>query len=250
MAHNVFLTGRPKSGKTTLMEKVIKSLKRKYNVGGFYTPEERKHGTRDAFHVVDIKTGKSGILAVAGGGGPRVGKYGINIKEFESTILPLIKNYENYDVIVIDEIGTMEMKSRKFQDFISELLESSVPVIASVQMKLASEYRSFGALYEVTDIKRELVYMDVMKDIEGNIMKKSKIKKKPAKKEKKKKPAKKEKKPKKGKAVKKEKKKTAVKKQIKQKKKSSAVKKKEKPEKKKKKAIHHRIMHRIKRILS
>ena len=43
---NIFLTGAPSSGKTTVIKKVISKLKHPAN--GFYTEEEKREGKRVA----------------------------------------------------------------------------------------------------------------------------------------------------------------------------------------------------------
>ncbi|MCD4764226.1 MAG: nucleoside-triphosphatase [Desulfobacterales bacterium] len=47
MKKNIFLTGPPSSGKTTIIKKVIKKLGLPAN--GFYTEEERAYGKRIGF---------------------------------------------------------------------------------------------------------------------------------------------------------------------------------------------------------
>ena len=51
MKKNIFLTGAPSSGKTTVIKKVITRLNHPAN--GFYTEEERVEGKKDWFSDED-----------------------------------------------------------------------------------------------------------------------------------------------------------------------------------------------------
>src|SRR3989304_157181 len=59
-AKNLLVTGRPGVGKTTLIERVVKTLN--LPVGGFYTHEIREKGVRVGF-LLRTWDGKSGILS-------------------------------------------------------------------------------------------------------------------------------------------------------------------------------------------
>lgn len=70
----------------------------------------------------------------------RLGKYGIDMEQFEEIALSaLSRAIEDDDIIVIDEIGFMELKSRKFQELVENALDSPKPVIASI-MKNSFEF--------------------------------------------------------------------------------------------------------------
>lgn len=166
MPNNYFITGMPKCGKTTLITKVIEELKNKgLRVGGFYSPEHTEHGTRDAFFITDIETGETAVLAKAGAGGPKVGKYGVDLAAFESIALPILDNLEKYDVIVIDEIGRMELKSAKFQERLSNLLASRKQVIASLHRDFVESYGATGELITLTPENRETVLVYLLEKI-------------------------------------------------------------------------------------
>ena len=62
MKKNIFLTGPPSSGKTTIIKKVIKKLGLPAN--GFYTEEERAAGKRLGF-LMKTLDGRTGYLAHA-----------------------------------------------------------------------------------------------------------------------------------------------------------------------------------------
>ncbi|MDD5172513.1 MAG: nucleoside-triphosphatase [Candidatus ainarchaeum sp.] len=163
MPQNFFVTGMPKSGKTTLLMRVVEALRnRGLKVGGFTSPEEKHHGTRTAFYVVDIATGKQALLASVDGDGPKVSKYHVDVKSFESVAVPALDRSGGYDVIVIDEIGAMELESKIFRELVDGLLESPIPVIASLHRDYVDKYGSYGEVMTLTSDNHEQVRFALM----------------------------------------------------------------------------------------
>lgn len=163
MPQNYFIVGLPKAGKTTILWRLVKELKKEgLKVGGFVSPEEKHHGTRNAFHVVDIETGKEGMLADVKGDGPKVSKYHVNLKSFESIVLPSMKDCKKYDVFFIDEIGSMEMSSEKFAQALESVIESHVPLIASLNSKYQEKYGVLGEIFEVKTGNREDIHKTLL----------------------------------------------------------------------------------------
>lgn len=164
MPRNIFITGLPKSGKTTLLQKLVDELKKRgKKVGGFITPAKIEHGTREGFYIEDIETGRTAQLASLSGGGPKVSKYAVRIKEFESVALPAMSKVDRYDVFVLDEIGRMEMKSRKFVEFLEKVFESKTLLIASISEDYAPIYGFQGEIILLTPTNREGVYLELLR---------------------------------------------------------------------------------------
>jgi len=231
MPQNFLITGMPKSGKTVLMREIIEELKeRGFKVGGFVSPEETHHGTRTAFNVIDVDTGETAVLASVDGDGPKVSKYHVDIKSFEGVAVPCMQQCSKYDVFVIDEIGRMEMKSRKFSSLLDMLLESKTPFIATVGKDYIDRYGIHGEVFTLNARNREEIFTRVLRRIEAGVLAKKKVPKKPVRK--KKKPLRE--KPRKKKPEKKKKKARPKKKRLPKKKpKEEAKPKKKKPKKKK-----------------
>lgn len=182
MPMNFFITGMPKTGKTTLLTRIVEDLRKKgLKVGGFISPDEKEHGTREGFYVEDLETGKRAELASITGNGPKISKYFVKIKSFESVAVPSMKKVDAYDVFVLDEIGRMEMKSSKFIDLLDRIFESQTPVIASINQDYVERYGFSGETLILTKTNREAVYMDLMNKTTEEYVKK-KGKKKPKKK--------------------------------------------------------------------
>jgi len=117
---NILLTGNPRVGKTTIIKKVVENLK---DVGGFYT-EEIRDGYRKGFRIITLD-GKEGILAHMDiKNRYRVGKYGVNIEDLENVAVKSMEKGLDRDIIVIDEIGKMELFSEKFRNTLEKALDT------------------------------------------------------------------------------------------------------------------------------
>lgn len=134
----LILTGNPGVGKTTVLIKTVDALKAYgFHVGGMISRETREGDLRVGFEIIDLTNSKRGWLAHANQKtGPRVGKYHVNIEDLNGVgTRAIAEAVENCDVIVIDEIGPMELFSEKFREAVGKALESSKLVIAIVHWK-------------------------------------------------------------------------------------------------------------------
>jgi nucleoside-triphosphatase len=131
---NIFITGIPGCGKTTLIKEILKELK--VPAKGFFTEEIRKNGERIGFKIVTL-SGKTGILAEKGFESSfRVSKYGINLKDLEEIGVKEIEEGLKEDcLIVVDELGKMELFSKKFQEIISKALDSKNKILGTIMLK-------------------------------------------------------------------------------------------------------------------
>ncbi|KAF5463556.1 hypothetical protein F2P56_019459 [Juglans regia] len=134
------ITGPPGVGKTTLIMKVFEALKTSHpslQIQGFYSSEVRRGSERVGFEVVTLD-GRRGRLAsttistLESLRWPNVGKYKVDIASFESLVLPELQVREDTDLFIIDEVGKMEMYSSSFFPRVLKVLESNIPVLASV----------------------------------------------------------------------------------------------------------------------
>jgi nucleoside-triphosphatase len=131
---NIFITGLPGCGKTTLIKEILEELK--IPAKGFFTEEIRKNGGRIGFKIVTL-SGKTGILAEKGFESSfRVSKYGINLKDLEEIGVKEIEEGLKEDcLIVVDELGKMELFSKKFQEIISKALDSKNKILGTIMLK-------------------------------------------------------------------------------------------------------------------
>jgi len=125
------LTGRPGTGKTSLIKQVMAEFRGK--AGGFYTEEIRGQGVREGFRLVTLD-GEEVILAHVNIHSPyRVAKYGINIDDLERVGVPALqKAVQQYDLVVIDEIGKMELFSAKFREAIVQMIGSRKRILGTI----------------------------------------------------------------------------------------------------------------------
>src|SRR6266568_7632459 len=127
MKQKVLLTGRPGCGKTTLIKALLNDLARP--AGGFYTEEIRERGVRVGFKLVTLD-GKEAVLAhINFKTRERVGKYGIDLSALETVGVAAVREAVRARLlVVIDEIGPMEIRSAIFCDAVNEALDSGAPV--------------------------------------------------------------------------------------------------------------------------
>ncbi len=134
MIKNLLLTGRPGIGKTTIIRKVAEVLGPE--AGGFYTEEVRERGRRIGFRIVTLD-GRQGWLAhKTMPGAYRVGKYNVNVKDLEEIGVQAIRHATAFaNVVIIDEIGPMELLSPAFKQAVMDAMDSTTPVLATVMSK-------------------------------------------------------------------------------------------------------------------
>jgi nucleoside-triphosphatase len=130
----LLIEGRPGSGKTTVARRLLTILSESAaDVAGFTTAEIRQRGRRVGFSIETID-GRTGILAHVDFDGPRVGKYGVDLKTFESLVLPALKVEDTETIVVIDELGKMELLSEAFRHSVDVLFERDNNLVATVHV--------------------------------------------------------------------------------------------------------------------
>ncbi len=151
----LLVTGTPGCGKTTLCEGVIERLKDKMRIGGFVSGEIREGGVRRGFLIRDIGSGERGVLAhVDRQGNPRVGRYGVNLDDLNSVGVGAIhKALKDCDLVVIDEIGPMELFSKEFVKVVKDAFSSDKHVVATIH------FRSRDRLVEKLGLKEVPVWV-------------------------------------------------------------------------------------------
>ncbi len=127
------LSGEPGSGKTTIVKEVLAKVGK--SAGGFYTEEIRSQGIRQGFQIVTLD-GKSATLShISIISRHRVGKYGVDTGSMDRVAIPAIREaIRSCDIVVIDEIGKMELFSASFRDAVTEALESDKRVLGTIML--------------------------------------------------------------------------------------------------------------------
>jgi nucleoside-triphosphatase len=132
--NNAFLlSGEPGSGKTTIIKEVLRRAGS--SAGGFYTEEIRLEGAREGFRIVSLD-GEEAVLAHISIRGPhRVGKYGVDVDSLDKLAVAAVRAaVRTRDIVVIDEIGKMELFSVRFREAVTEALESGKKVLGTIML--------------------------------------------------------------------------------------------------------------------
>jgi nucleoside-triphosphatase len=130
----VLLEGRPGAGKTTVVRRLVGLLQSAgVALAGFTTEEVRVAGERVGFAVEDMSGGRAVLAHVDLPGPPNIGRYGIDLAGFERIAVPALVG--SGDVLVLDELGPMELSSPPFRAATERVFYTDQIVVATVQVR-------------------------------------------------------------------------------------------------------------------
>jgi nucleoside-triphosphatase len=135
LTFRVFLTGIPGVGKSTVVRKVVERIQQDgVKVGGMTSADLRSGSVRVGFEIRNLMTGEAGVLAhINQGTGPRIGKYHVKTEDLDrigtGAIISAIKHA---DLVIIDEVGPMELTSRSFKDAVQAALACGKPLLGTI----------------------------------------------------------------------------------------------------------------------
>lgn len=171
MGRAILLTGRPGVGKTTIVRKVL--ARWEAGAGGFYTEEIREQGRRTGFRLVTLD-GAEGTLASVNISSPyRVGKYGIDLDDLEKVGVEALyraMRQPEMSLLVVDEVGRMELFSPAFREAVEKALDSPKLVLATVMARShpwvdAIKARPNVRLVEVTSLNRSTLPEQILRGL-------------------------------------------------------------------------------------
>lgn len=166
----ILLTGRPGSGKTTLIRHVLARLAGP--AGGFYTQEIREAGRRMGFEIITLDGGRGILAHVDISSKHRISKYGVDLSALETFAIPaMLAAVEHNKLVVIDEIGPMELLSPEFRQVVLDILGKSASVLGSIVWRSTPftdqiKSRPDVTLLEVTPENREELFEVILELVE------------------------------------------------------------------------------------
>ena len=114
-------------GKSTLVHKASEAANIK--VGGVLARDKRIKDRRVGFELLDLGSGRTGVLADETGNGPQLGKYKVRLDDLDQIGAKAIEDALNRDLIVVDEVGPMELSSRRFVGAVEKAIASDKPML-------------------------------------------------------------------------------------------------------------------------
>jgi len=162
------ITGMPSVGKTHTLIKIIEKIEKSgYKVEGMITEPIIEHKKRVGFFVEDWITKEKEVFAhIDFDTKDKVGKYGVDLNALEKIGITAVEkaiNDEQIDIIIIDEVGKMEMLSEKFCEIVIEALDSDKPILVTLHKKSRTPLlqdirrRDDIRILEVTAVNRNLL---------------------------------------------------------------------------------------------
>ena len=179
MAENIFITGKPGCGKTSLIIKILEELKLNARLrqcfngqaGGFYTQEIRERGARKGFKIITLN-GQEGILAhINIESAYRVSRYKVNIKDLEEVgVKSILDSLEKNKITVVDEVGKIELFSEKFKKAVWTALDSKNKVLGTITLSPDSfcdkiKKRPATKIFYLTRENREKIKEEIIKNL-------------------------------------------------------------------------------------
>ncbi len=161
MAKSLLLTGHPGIGKTTIIRRVLDALEATCGdcAGGFYTAEISGPGGRKGFKLITLN-GRETVLAhkdIGDPRAPRVGRYGVDVAAFERVgVGALQQAMDEGKLVVVDEIGKMELFSHSFQETLMQAVMGPHHVLGTITAKPhpAADVFRYLAQVEIWEVDR------------------------------------------------------------------------------------------------
>jgi nucleoside-triphosphatase len=158
----LLVTGRPGCGKTTLVRQVLDALDPP--AGGFYTRETRgPDGRRTGFELVTLAGDTARLAGLEIESARRVGRYGVDVEALERVGVPALERaVAAGEVVVVDEIGKMELLSEAFQRAVIEAVRRHRVLLGTVMQAahpFADELKAQPdtIVYELSESNRDEV---------------------------------------------------------------------------------------------
>jgi nucleoside-triphosphatase len=174
------ITGLPRSGKSAVMQKVVQMITDERRaemrargddvsaakiLGGMRCEPLVEDGERVGVRCINFQTGEEDVMAHKNiDSRLRVLGYGIDPDAIERIAVPAIEEaMDNYEVIVIDEIGKFSVESEAFVDIVRAAMKVDKPTLVTLHKKSRHPLlqdirrRDDARILEVTPVNRALL---------------------------------------------------------------------------------------------
>lgn len=134
-------------------------------VGGMITDAIVENGKKVGFMVQDLLTKEEGILAHEDSKSDvRFLTYGVNMDMLDNIgVMAIERSIDTADVIVIDEVGKLEVESSNFVEVVKDALEADKPLLLTLHKKSRNPLlqdirrRDDVRILEVTPINKNIL---------------------------------------------------------------------------------------------
>jgi nucleoside-triphosphatase len=139
--------------------------------GGFYTEEIKNSSDRIGFRCVSINGESVEIANVESPSQIRVGRYGVNIEAFEKFAKTLLEDsMRTKKIIIIDEIGFMQILSATFQKIVQQIVSDNRMVVGTIPVDSHPEIDKIKSLkqvklVEINEFNRDTIIQSISDDI-------------------------------------------------------------------------------------
>lgn len=170
------ITGLPGSGKTYALLRVIEMLQdEELHIGGMIDEPIGDGRHKTGFTVRDLVTGETAVFASTDiESKVMIGKIGVDLSKLEEVGVKAIHEAcEKCDIIIIDEVGKMEVESQLFVDAVKEALDADKPMIITLHKKSRNPLlqdirrRDDVRILEVTPTNRNILPYKIVKLMSG-----------------------------------------------------------------------------------
>ena len=174
------VTGLPRSGKSAVMEKVVSMLSEERRdemrargddvaaaklLGGMRCEPVVDNCERVGFKCINFQTGEEAVMAHKSiDSRTRVLGYGIDPEALDRVAVPAIQEaMDDYEVLVIDEIGKFSVESEAFVEVVRKAMEIDKPTLLTLHKKSRHPLlqdirrRDDARILEVTPVNRALL---------------------------------------------------------------------------------------------
>lgn len=153
----IIISGKKHEGKTTFTRQVLEELKQEgYKTGGFLAPGYFENNRRSAFDLLDVESGKKkSLCSIHFDEGQAAGPFRFKdsgIEFGEKLLSP--KSVLDKQILVIDEIGPLELKGEGWYRSLAKLLdEPGITLILVVRNNLVEQVKKEFKIYDAQVIQ-------------------------------------------------------------------------------------------------